>query len=109
MVPLRVQFQKIGSQVDFIKEESKILINIIGVMDKKRYTEKKNKYNLFPEEIILQTIYHLLFSDHKIVTVTLEHTSEQRYKHNIKKTRFQINRKQIFISFFSQCHHNFII
>ena len=38
---LRIQYQKVGSQVDFVEKESKILISIIGVMDKKRYSQKK--------------------------------------------------------------------
>ena len=40
---LRIQYQNVGSQVDFIEEQSRIIISIIGVMDKKRYTEKKYK------------------------------------------------------------------
>ena len=38
---LRIQYQKVGSQVEFSQEESKIIIFITGVMDKKRYSEKK--------------------------------------------------------------------
>ena len=38
---LRIQYQKVGSQVDFSQEESKIIISIIGVMDKRRYSQKK--------------------------------------------------------------------
>ena len=38
---LRVQYQSVGSQVDFSEKESKITISIIGVMDKKRYSQKK--------------------------------------------------------------------
>ena len=38
---LRIQYQKVGSQVDFSKKESKIIISIMGVMDKKRYSQKK--------------------------------------------------------------------
>ena len=38
---LRIQYQTIGTQVDFSEEESKIIVSIIGVMDKKRYSEKK--------------------------------------------------------------------
>ena len=38
---LRIQYQKVGSQVDFSQEESKIIISIMGVMDKKRYSQKK--------------------------------------------------------------------
>ena len=41
MVPVRVQFQHIGSQVDFNNEESKIIISIRGIMDKSRYSKKK--------------------------------------------------------------------
>ena len=38
---LRIQYQKVTSQVDFSQEESKIIISIMGVMDKKRYSQKK--------------------------------------------------------------------
>ena len=38
---LRVQYQSVGSQVDFSEKESKITISIIGVMDKERYSQKK--------------------------------------------------------------------
>ena len=38
---VRVQYQRINSQVDFVEEESKIIISIIGVMNKKRYSQKK--------------------------------------------------------------------
>jgi len=41
MVPVRVQFQHIGSQVDFNEKKSKIIISIRGVMDKARYSKKK--------------------------------------------------------------------
>ena len=37
----RVQYQNVGSQVDFSNEDSKIIISIVGVMDKRRYTQKK--------------------------------------------------------------------
>ena len=40
---LRVQYQSILSQVDFSEEDSKIIISVIGVMDKKRYKNKKYK------------------------------------------------------------------
>ena len=40
-VAIRVQYQSVGSQVDFSEKESKIIISIIGVMDKKRYSQKK--------------------------------------------------------------------
>ena len=40
-IVLRVQYQNIGSQVDYIEKESKVVISIVGVMDKKRYSSKK--------------------------------------------------------------------
>ena len=41
MVPVRVQFQHIGSQVHFNEKESIIIISIRGIMDKARYSKKK--------------------------------------------------------------------
>ena len=38
---IRVQYQSVGSQVDFSEKDSKITISIIGVMDKRRYSQKK--------------------------------------------------------------------
>ena len=40
-VALRVQYQSVGSQVEFIEKDSKIIISIIGVMNKNRYSQKK--------------------------------------------------------------------
>ena len=41
MMPVRVQFQHISSQIDFYEKEEKIIISIRGVMDKARYEKKK--------------------------------------------------------------------
>ena len=41
VMPVRIQFQYIGSQVDFDEKESIIIISIRGVMDKARYSKKK--------------------------------------------------------------------
>ena len=38
---MRVQYQHIGTQVDFIEEKSRIDISFTGVMDKQRYSKKK--------------------------------------------------------------------
>ena len=43
VVALRVQYQNVGSQVDFVENESKVIISIIGIMDKERYSNKKYK------------------------------------------------------------------
>ena len=40
-IAIRIQYQSIGSQVDFSEKESKITISIIGIMDKRRYSQKK--------------------------------------------------------------------
>ena len=40
-IALRIQYQSIGSQVDYLEQESKIMISIIGVMDERRYSQKK--------------------------------------------------------------------
>ena len=42
-IVLRVQYQNIGSEVNYIEKESKVVISIVGVMDKKRYESKKYK------------------------------------------------------------------
>ena len=47
---LRVQYQSVGSQVDFSKKESRIIISIIGVMDKRRYSQK-NIFRKYPTAI----------------------------------------------------------
>ena len=41
VVALRVQYQNVGSQVDYVEKESKVVISIIGIMDKQRYSNKK--------------------------------------------------------------------
>ncbi len=38
---MRVQYQSVWSQVYFSEKDSKIIISIMGVMDKKRYSKKK--------------------------------------------------------------------
>ena len=53
----RIQFQHIGSQVDFEEKESKIKISIRGVMDKARYSQKKYK----PKNTDCNILRNLLF------------------------------------------------
>jgi len=36
----RVQYQNIITQVEFLEKDSKIMVSIIGVMDKRRYKRK---------------------------------------------------------------------
>jgi len=66
MMPVRIQFQKVGSQVDFFEKESKIIISISGVMDKSRYSKKKYKPKLTDCNILRNILlygkqgYHLI-------------------------------------------------
>ena len=39
----RIQYQSVGSQVEFSEKDSKIIVSVIGVMDKNRYSQKKYK------------------------------------------------------------------
>ena len=39
----RIQYQSVGSQVEFSEKDSKIIVSVIGVMDKRRYSKKKYK------------------------------------------------------------------
>jgi hypothetical protein len=95
MVPLRVQFQKIGSQVDFIKEESKILISIIGVMSKKRYAEKKYKPNIVDCNILRNVLLYdkqgynfFLKKRNKFLTnLDMEEIFISRYLNNLSITK----------------------
>ena len=64
---LRVQYQSVGSQVDFVEKKSNIIISIIGVMDKKRYSDKKYKPKLSDCNILRNILlygkygYNLIF------------------------------------------------
>jgi len=94
MVPLRVQFQKIGSQVDFIKKESKILISIIGVMDKRRYQEKKYKPTIVDCNILRNVLlygkqgYNLIFKKRNkfLTNLHMEEIFISRYLNNLSIT-----------------------
>ena len=64
---LRIQYQSVGSHVDFLEKESKIVISIMGVMDKKRYSQKKYKPKISDCNILRNILlygkygYNLLF------------------------------------------------
>ena len=64
---MRVQYQSVWSQVDFSDKDSKIIISINGVMDKKRYSQKKYKPKLSDCNILRNILlygkygYNLIF------------------------------------------------
>jgi len=94
MVPVRIQFQSIGSQVDFIKKESKILITVIGVMNKKRYQEKKYKPNLIDCNILRNVLlygkqgYNIIFKKRNkfLTNLHMEEIFVSRYLNNLSIT-----------------------
>ena len=55
---MRIQYQSIGSQVDFIEKDSKIVITITAIMDKKRYQEKKYKPKMSDCNIIRNVLFY---------------------------------------------------
>ena len=71
-IALRIQYESVGSQVDFSEEENKIFISIIGVMDKKRYKEKKYKPKISDCNIIRNILlygkygYNMVFQKRNI-------------------------------------------
>ena len=64
---VRIQYQNVGSEVIFEKNESKITILIKGVMDKRRYSEKRYKPKI-SDCNILRNI--LLYGKHGYSTIT---------------------------------------
>ena len=91
---LRVQYQNIGSQVDYSEKDSKIIISIIGVMDKKRYTEKKYKPKISDCNIMRNILlygkygYNLIFQKrNKFLTNTdMEEIFISRFLNNLSLT-----------------------
>ena len=90
-IALRVQYQSIGSQVDFSEEQSKIIISIIGVMDKKRYSQKKYRPKISDCNILRNMLlygkygYNLIFQKrNKYLTSTdMEEIFLTRFLKNI--------------------------
>ena len=78
---MRVQYQSVGSQVDFSEKDSKIIIGIIGLMDKRRYSEKKYTPKLSDCNILRNLLlygkygYNLIFQKRNIF-LTNSHMEE---------------------------------
>ena len=56
-VAIRIQYQSIGSLVKFNKDKNKIIIDIVGVMDQRRYKKKNYKPKLSDCNIIRNLIF----------------------------------------------------
>ena len=78
---LRIQYQSIGSQVDFSEKDYRIIISIMGVMDKKRYSKKKYKPKISDCNILRNLLlygkygYNLIFQKRNIF-LTNSHMEE---------------------------------
>ena len=87
---LRIQYQSIGSQVEFIEKESKIIISIIGIMSKKRYSQKKYKPRISDCNILRNILlygkygYNIFQKRNRILTsAVMEETFLSRFLDNL--------------------------
>ena len=102
-IALRVQYQSIGSQVEFIEKDSKIIISIIGVMDKKRYSQKKYIPKISDCNILRNILlygkygYNLIFQKRNVylTNADMEEIFLTRFLHNLslseKEKKYIIN------------------
>ena len=96
---LRVQYQSIGSQVDFSKKKSKIIISIIGVMDKKRYSEKKYKPKISDCNVLRNILlygkygYNLIFQKRNVYLTNedMRNIFMERFLNNLSLTEKEKN------------------
>ena len=57
LIAVRIQYQNIGSRVQFYNEENKIIIDIEAVMNQRRYKEKRYKPKLSDCNIVRNIIF----------------------------------------------------
>ena len=96
---LRIQYQNVGSQVYFSEEESKITISIIGIMDKKRYSQKKYTPKISDCNILRNILlygkygYNIFFQKrNKYLTNTdMEEIFLARFLHNLSLSEKEKN------------------
>ena len=96
---LRIQYQNVGSQIEFNEEESKIIITIIAIMDKKRYAEKKYKPKISDCNIIRNLLlygkygYNLIFQKRNkyLTNEDMEELYVTRFLSNLSLSDKEIN------------------
>ena len=96
---LRIQYQSVGSQVDFSEKESKITISIIGVMDKKRYSQKKYIPKISDCNILRNILlygkygYNIIFQKRNIylTNADMEEIFLSRFLHNLSLSEKEKN------------------
>ena len=87
----RIQYQHIGSQVDFSDKEEKIIISIKGVMDKRRYTKKKYTPKISDCNILRNLLlygkygYNMIFQKRNtyLTQLDMEEIFISRFLHNL--------------------------
>ena len=95
---LRIQYQSIGSQIDFSEKESKITISIIGIMDKKRYSQKKYRPKISDCNILRNILlygkygYNIFQKRNKYLTnADMEEIFLSRFLHNLSLSEKEKN------------------
>ena len=96
---LRIQYQSVGSQVDFSEKESKITISIIGVMDKKRYSQKKYIPKISDCNVLRNILlygkygYNLIFQKRNtfLTNADMEEIFLTRFLHNLSLSKKEKN------------------
>ena len=100
---LRIQYQSVGSQVDFSEKESKITISIIGVMDKARYSKKKYIPKISDCNILRNILlygkygYNIIFQKRNtfLTNADMEEIFLSRFLHNLslseKEKKYIVN------------------
>ena len=90
---LRVQYQSILSQVNFSEEDSKIVISVIGVMDERRYKNKKYTPKVSDCNVLRNILlygkygYNIFQKRNKYLTDTrMEEIFLSRFLHNLSLT-----------------------
>ena len=96
---LRIQYQSVGSQVDFLEKESKITISIIGVMDKTRYSQKKYIPKISDCNVLRNILlygkygYNLIFQKRNtfLTNADMEEIFLTRFLHNLSLSKKEKN------------------
>ena len=96
---LRIQYQSVGSLVTFSEKESKITISIIGVMDKRRYSQKKYTPKISDCNVLRNLLlygkygYNLIFQKRNrfLTNADMEKIFLTRFLHNLSLSKEEKN------------------
>ena len=96
---LRIQYQSVGSLVTFSEKESKITISIIGVMDKRRYSQKKYTPKISDCNVLRNLLlygkygYNLIYQKRNrfLTNADMEEIFLTRFLHNLSLSKEEKN------------------